>query len=394
MRLAAQDTIGKKWIEQVRKTWKGWVKRAPSVGAYEVEPYLLEAKKWVEALSRDLAYAKGFFIFLRTENLTEVYKLRVKALEHLKSLLILLDSGVQAAQFWDRVVTPGTDEYRMGGQQRLSLLQTQAKKMGLDEPAKIAEADALAAANSALVEKALAQQFRAIRDEVVTRADEKLARQFLALLTRIVTQRGDVEFGAFDREFSVGRVKVVMTDLQHMFPQERGELRHPVSAEDYAKRLGEAETLLRRKGLGFLWYGTMFVECKDCGGENPNGAHYGMGAVYHALKDTVTIYQGPSSGLPRLIAHELGHRYYFKFMGPAERARFDSYFKEVSAVSDYGGESSAEDFAEVFAHYIDGQDLTRDQLERFKSFLKRGSTTMLQRIIAEARELKSWSPGL
>ena len=36
----------------------------------------------------------------------------------------------------------------------------------------------------------------------------------------------------------------------------------------------------------------------------------------------------------------------------------------------YGGTVSEEDFAEVFRHYIDGEKLTRDQIERFKSFTR------------------------
>jgi hypothetical protein len=60
-------------------------------------------------------------------------------------------------------------------------------------------------------------------------------------------------------------------------------------------------------------------------------------------------------------------------MSMADRAEFDSYFKGVPSVSEYGGTISSEDFAEVFAWYVLNRHLTRDQLERFKKFLGRKS---------------------
>jgi hypothetical protein len=87
----------------------------------------------------------------------------------------------------------------------------------------------------------------------------------------------------------------------------------------------------------------------------------------------VFVEEDPSDHTSKLIVHELGHRYYYKFMSAADRAEFDSYFGQVSPVTEYGGTHTSEDFADVFAWYVLNMKLNRDQLERFKKFLGRKS---------------------
>ena len=370
---AARDTIDKSWIDKVRKSWKAWAKRKTSVGYMEAEKYLDEGLKWILALSNDMAYAKGFFTFLRKDKKEQslVYKMRIKAMEDLKKSAQYLKAGKDVIEFWDKVMTPGTNDYKMGSTHRLTLMSGAARDAGLPEPKSVEEANELAKSNPRLVEKALSKNTRSTVIESVTKADAILSRKFLAHLTRIINQYGsDIEWGSFEREFSIGNVKVVMVDLFHPFPQEAGKGHNPPAVKDYIKQLLKAEALLKQKGLGFLWYGTMFVSCKTCGGDNERGKRFGVGARYNTSNDTVTVYMEPRSSLYRLIAHELGHRYYYKFMSSTDRARFNSYFGEVPAVSEYGGTISEEDFAEVFAYYVDNRNLTRDQLERFKKFIK------------------------
>jgi len=368
-RAAARDTIDKKWIDRLRKTWKDWVKRAGSQGAHGAVGFLQEWGQWIKALSVDMAFSKGFFTFLRDEGKTDIYEWKVKAMEHLQSILTFMGKGMTAIQFWDAVITPGTSEYRMGAQHRLAMIQGQAKKRGLSMPeGSIEEVDAWAK-DQGLLEPALAHQVREIFAEIVARTDAEFSRQFLAFLTRIVNKFGPIEWGSYEREFHVGDVKVFMVDLSTVLPQEKGESRLPSMVRKYVEQFQKAQTLLERKGLGYLWYGPMFVACKSCGGENPHGMKYGVGAHYLPSKDQVTVYQDPVNGLYRLIAHELGHRYYYKFMSIADRARFSMTFGDVPAVSEYGGSNAEEDFAEVFSYYIDGKDLTPEQIIRFKQFL-------------------------
>jgi hypothetical protein len=151
--------------------------------------------------------------------------------------------------------------------------------------------------------------------------------------------------------------------------------RAPAYRRDYIEQMKKAEALLRQRGLGFLWYGRFSVHCKECGGQNPHGPEFTVGASYYRQGDYVAVYDDAHQHLYRLIAHELGHRYYYKFMSSQDRADFDRFFGKVKSVSKYGGMATEEDFAEVFKDYIDGRDLERAQIERFKQFI-RGSRKM------------------
>jgi hypothetical protein len=92
------------------------------------------------------------------------------------------------------------------------------------------------------------------------------------------------------------------------------------------------------------------------------------------------------------VIHEMGHRYWFKFMRPEQRARFnalvktnpskdtrdfpsgpkdeDGNEKPYEPVSDYGKSSIEEAFAEAFMKYVLEEDMSRGQLESFRTVLK------------------------
>ena len=83
-----------------------------------------------------------------------------------------------------------------------------------------------------------------------------------------------------------------------------------------------------------------------------------------------------------LLTHELGHRYWYKFLNESQRARFESWIlvkgeensgKTVAPVSGYGSNNISEAWAEVFSYYVTGKDMNRDQIDSFKAILKRGS---------------------
>jgi hypothetical protein len=177
-------------------------------------------------------------------------------------------------------------------------------------------------------------------------------------------------------EYDIGRAKLVYKALSTDELNRVGISRHDKDGNRDARGLGEyiphfrrAKSLLERHGFGDLWYGPMFVSCVKCGGINRLGANWRTDAHYVIAKDTITVFSDPVDGITELLIHELGHRYYFKRMSRADRARFDSYFGDVRAVSDYGSTDPWEDFAEVFSHYVTGRDITRDQAERFRAFL-------------------------
>jgi hypothetical protein len=49
-------------------------------------------------------------------------------------------------------------------------------------------------------------------------------------------------------------------------------------------------------------------------------------------------------------------------------------------VSSYGWSNTDEAWAEVFAHYVLDMDMTRDQVDSFKSVFKMASTPLAERV--------------
>ena len=192
------------------------------------------------------------------------------------------------------------------------------------------------------------------------------------------------------REFSFGHMKVLV-----VAPDASGNL-----IKDYVRALDRAHTLTSRKGFGKLWYGFLILKSsqheKFTEEEKAAYAEYGYAnmesrsGVYHSGADNVVLTTPPDDA-ERVIIHELGHRLWFKFLTPANRARFNALVqtnpskkvrdfpsgptdeqgieKPVLPVSDYGRNAIEEAFAEVFERYVSGKDMNRDQLESFRSVL-------------------------
>lgn len=211
------------------------------------------------------------------------------------------------------------------------------------------------------------QAMSEIADEAIGKADDILSGRLLRAISNWLARYGAKEEGFQTEEivtqFTLGDMKVLLSESR---PENARDVR---SVKDYIRPFQAAKERLERKGLGRLWYGTTFLGCKTCGGDNPYGKQFGVGGHYLIGRDEVVIFSDPSSSITSLLVHELGHRYYYHFMNGAQRARFDSYFKEVDPSSEYGGSSPDEDFAEVFLAYVMGKDLNRDQIERFRAFL-------------------------
>lgn len=366
-----RETIDKDWIKSVRRTWKKGVDAVENAPSHVLLDTVKNLELWLEALQRDLAFAKGLFVFLEDKPRGDewLYRWRVKVLGHVKKAIDALYRAHSDASFWENVLTPGTSDYRMGAQHRFDFVETAARAAGL-EPPDFDHVGEFMREHPMVIEKRLAGQQRSYVNRGLREAESEISRKALGMLTRIVTKWGEIEFPPFEREISVGKVKLVMNDLAYEGGlQERGDLRHPMDVQDYVKACIKARRLLELKGLAMLWYGVFVVRCRDCGGTNPLGAEFGVGARYFVASDYVEIYDDPSPRLAKLIAHELGHRFYYKFMSANDRALFNSWFGDVPAVSKYGGTKTEEDFAEVFSYYIDNRRLTRDQLDRFKRFV-------------------------
>lgn len=115
-------------------------------------------------------------------------------------------------------------------------------------------------------------------------------------------------------EFDLQGMKVVVDD---------STLR-PGQINEYVKWFLQSKKLLENRKLGKLWYGTLFIQCEKCGGENPHGKEFGVGGDYRIGPNTIRVYSRPGTGTMSLIIHELGHRYWFKFMSSEQRAKFES----------------------------------------------------------------------
>jgi len=227
------------------------------------------------------------------------------------------------------------------------------------------------------------------------------------------------------KEFLLSGVKVVVVDPQH----------HGQRIREYVSLLEKAHKDIVRKGFGKVWYGVFFLMSDDYSKlskveqEAYEKAGYknleSTAGSYHSGSDVVKINAPPSEEIVRIIAHELGHRYWFKIMTAAQRARFESLiegdwtmahaillnhhllgnvehqlysqifakleaghdisvdekklvrdkFKDmglragVPLVSDYSRSRPTEAFAEVFERYVTEGNMTRDQVESFRSVL-------------------------
>jgi len=167
------------------------------------------------------------------------------------------------------------------------------------------------------------------------------------------------------RDLHTIKGKIISTYKNPEFYRDYGvrEILRGPDLRGYIKYIKKAKALLDQKGFGFLWYGNMFIGSRK---------ERKLKAKYFFKKDAVMVFEDPGDDTVWTIIHELGHRYYSKYMSNTDRNRFrDEFIRQVAVpVSNYGKRHDIEDFAEVFAWYVLNRNLTRDQLERLKSYFK------------------------
>jgi hypothetical protein len=179
---------------------------------------------------------------------------------------------------------------------------------------------------------------------------------------------------AFARQFKVGDLTIAMEDEHRRLPailseEERSKLRHPMKSADIAVGMVEARRKLSDKGLGHLWHGAIQVRPEGSMKINvgPSAGQF-AGGYYWAHPDKVFLLQD-NAAAPYIIVHELGHRYWFRHLSSEDRERFRDQFGKVEATTTYGTTNPEEDFAEAFAAYVMEGAMTRDQVDRFKTYL-------------------------
>jgi len=146
-----------------------------------------------------------------------------------------------------------------------------------------------------------------------------------------VLERGDAEAKEYwgtpsFKEFSFGKMKVVVNDPKS----------HGGSIPRYVKEIDKAFQLTDRKGFGKLWYGTLFIESSSYRNLSPQEIEAYKACGYANLRSTAGTYMAsndvvtltlPPDGLAETLIHELGHRFWFKFMGQSQRAKFETLVK-------------------------------------------------------------------
>lgn len=227
------------------------------------------------------------------------------------------------------------------------------------------------------------------------------------------------------KEFQIGGATVVVLDQKT----------NGAAIERYIPLLKKAYQDLKRWGFGSLWYGALLITLGDfeklppwLKEEYEKAGYAGMdgrAGTYHSGEDVVKLTAPPTDYFVTTVIHEMGHRYWFKFMNAAKRAKFemlvegtytrthavllnrhkltdddqvlierayakleagrepsveekkliDEKYNElgikagIPLVSNYSKSSIAEAFAEVFERYVSGANLTRPQMESFRSVI-------------------------
>lgn len=132
--------------------------------------------------------------------------------------------------------------------------------------------------------------------------------------------------GSAFKEFSLGNMKVVIVD-----PKFHGKL-----VDKYVPLVHEAHQLLDQKGFSKAWRGELLIESdsprkltKEEQQEYKARGYdiEGFAGTYNWGTDLVRIFSAPTSHLVKTILHELGHRYWYKFMSGTQRAKFESLIK-------------------------------------------------------------------
>jgi hypothetical protein len=358
--------IDKAWIDGIRKGMKKVLKAPVLKTPEDGVKYVETVKQYIKVLKEELLFNKGFapypsdvkwFNSLSKNKQKEVGKsIEQRILEILREAESIANGLSGNIRFYmDALDDNGTGVYA----QTWDAIQKAAmRKFGSYDR------DAMDDAVVSWMQVDIKEQVNKITWEL----SSKLLGNALTKHLSQYKDGGDVGLvklmvDPIDREISLGKVKLIFQD----FSQGRDNERRAQASKNYVAPMKKAWKLLKDKKLDKkLWYGNIFIQPEDWGGENPYGKELGVGGHYDIGADVIRVFSDPSDWTAELMVHELGHRYYYRVLSGKMRRRFEAEFGEVPAVSDYGSKSASEKFAEIFAWYLLGRDLTREQLREFK----------------------------
>jgi len=381
----AINVIDLDYVTGIRKSWKKVVAQAQKAKTFDAATEQFQnIYRYIERLSEDLLYNKGLWT-----SEVEANK-KYKGLDTRKFQQFLSEAKKKLANFihnlrYNAALADPEDSKEFGAMAKLDRVHWQGT------------VDRDFGGSWKKWEEKVVQQFT---NKDLAEVDDLISQKLLRDMTKFFELKTGGEHHAIEveRELNIGKVKVIFQD-QSIYAQERGEtklpvdmdpgeraeLRSPWALKSYVPFFREARAKLDHKKLGRVWYGEVFVRVRMRGAEVEHGAKkFGKAfADYSPTGDTVRLYGDPGSFVVDALVHELGHRYYYKFMTSAERNHFVDQFGDIPAVSEYGATGAVEDFATVFEWYVMNRHLTRDQLERLKSYFSgRGiRESLLRRVL-------------
>lgn len=417
-----EGTIDDQWIKGVRAGWKQLAKqtqkfkgrrsKAPKIDFQYIydasessEAALQNVKRYIGRLRDDLLLNKGFWDLPSEapgkKEVSIIRRYKTKVIDELDAADEAIDDGIMRvkgtktdAQEVDRFGNTGYWYTRLQGDKEKFDWYLNGIGVNVDE--------ALAAADKAIsgrllrhLSKMLATSFKYVMAHP-TKGSEKWRSKMRPTKTQV-----PIDWGEHEPEVvHLGKATVVFQDMPRiggdthgiMSPRKIGShtvskkdtgvkltsrtkhgggYMHPKRRKEFIDGLKEVQQRLQGKQLSNLFRGMFKIEPAERAGTNPLGAHFGVGGSHHRLTNEIKIYGTLKSkpAIVKLVIHELGHRYYYKHMTPEDRRNFNKWFGDVPAVSEYGATNPAEDFAEVFAYYILGKNLTKPQVQRFRQFM-------------------------
>jgi len=164
------------------------------------------------------------------------------------------------------------------------------------------------------------------------------------------------------------------------------------------KQMTKAQALLNKHHLGFLWYGKVIKYAdktyKAVYKDEPPLPGFGEALAAYS-RDADKVYLFSNDVRAPDIVHELGHRYWHKFLSSTDKHNFENWFGRIQAPSAYGATKATEEFPELFSSYVMGRwntnpylsALNKEQRQRFINFLGRKERLESMRSLSFAKEL-------
>jgi len=421
--------IDDEWIAGIRKWWKKIVKKSKTykgrpkdsysrIGTWEnlakaanaSIDYLQSLKADVEKLRTDVYLVKGFWSRLPfVKKKMDAKKRRRLKKEDPEYLKLCLEIEKEDEERWkptkkivvefDKIIKEIDD--RIGA---IKWYRDQSHPEGIHSPGG---APIYSIFDNLQEYNMMVSSVRNQVDEAVKIADKAISGRLFRMFSSMVKKKGDVggryahtSNSPVENVVHIGRVTLIFRDISvdprkekmiAAIKQRAGKDYHtfempfeveamgiePAEREELIDEIKHARELLMRKGLNHLWYGE-FIKLPS----ESYGARYGRkgktggraAASYHRDVDIVYLYSNYIDS--HSIIHELGHRYWFKFLSQAERQHFKKFFGKVKFPSEYGGTDEVEEFAELFTGYVGSRRykkmvLDREQRNRFAHFLGR-----------------------